>query len=156
MAWIDKLDTFSSAQAVTASAISDVKEIVKGYTGTSQSNATVDLGCTPDDIYLEIRCDETVTSGGGSATVTFTLESDSTANLATSATVHWSTAAIAQATLVAGYKVATIKLPSGDYEKYLGVRYTVASGPLTAGKFTAYLTNAADIHKNFAVGTEIG
>ena len=154
MAWIDKLNLFSDSQAVTASAISNVMEVVRGYTGTLQSNTTIDLGCTPSDLYLEIRVTETVTADGA-ATVTFSLESDSTADLATSATVHWTTAAIGKATLTAGYKVATLKLPGGNYEKYLGVRYTVATGPLTAGKFTAYLTNGQDIHKNFAVGTEI-
>jgi len=41
--------------------------------------------------------------------------------------------------------LAAVRLPSGSYERYLGVRYTVASGPLTAGKFDAFLTK--DVQK---------
>jgi len=129
---LDERTEFASALAVTATAISDV----------------IDLGATPTlrDIgngrgaFLVIQCDETATASG-SATVTFSLESDSTANLATSATVHLITAAIAKATLVAGYRVLCIALPIGvTYERYLGVRFTVATGPLTAGKFSAFIT----------------
>jgi hypothetical protein len=98
---------------------------------------------------------EEAATAAGAATVTFSLESDSTANLATSPTVHVTTAAIGKATLVVGYKFA-YQLPRGSYEKYLGTRYTVATGPLTAGKFSAYLTNALDSDiKVYAVGSEI-
>jgi hypothetical protein len=129
---LDERTEFCSAQAVTATAISDV----------------IDLGATPTlrDIgnghgaYLVIQCDESATASG-SATVAFSLESDSTANLATSPTVHLTTAAIGKATLVAGYRVLCIALPIGvNYERYLGVRFTVATGPLTAGKFSAFIT----------------
>jgi hypothetical protein len=33
-----------------------------------------------------------------------------------------------------------VPLPFGAYKDYVGVRYTVANGPLTAGKFNAYIT----------------
>ena len=52
------------------------------------------------------------------------------------------TAAIGKATLVAGYQVV-IPLPPGvTYERYLGARYTVATGPLTAGAFSFFITDA--------------
>ena len=129
---LDERTEFSDAQTVTSTAISDV----------------IDLGATPtlrslgagEPLYLVISVDEAVTAVG-SATVTFSLESDSTADLATSATVHAATAAIGKATLVAGYTAAIFPLPViANYERYLGVRYTVATGPLTAGKFSAFLT----------------
>lgn len=129
---LDERTEFSDALAVTASAISDV----------------IDLGATPtlraigndQPLYLVISTDTSATAAGA-ATVTFSLESDSTADLATSATVHYSTAAIGKATLVAGYQVVAIPLPiQANFERYLGVRYTVATGPLTAGAFSAYLT----------------
>lgn len=128
---IDKRNEFQDAVAVTASAISDV----------------IDLGATPalralamQHLNLVITCDEAATAAGA-ATVTFSLESDSTANLATSATVHYSTAAIAKTALTLGSYVCKVPLPiDATYERYLGVRFTVATGPLTAGKFSAYLT----------------
>lgn len=135
--FIDKQNEFADSQAVTVTAI---------------STNVIDLGATPttrnpapgEPIWLVIQVD-TAATAAGAATVTFSLESDSTADLATSATVHWTSAAIGKATLVAGYLVAAIALPHGDYERYLGVRYTVATGPLTAGAFSAFLT--ADVQK---------
>lgn len=129
---LDNLTEFADAQTVTATAISDVIDL--GSAPTLQ-----DIG-NGQPLYLVLTCDETAASGG-SATVNFSLESDSTANLATSATTHVSTGAIGQASLVAGTFKRVIPLPvEVRYERYLGVRFTVASGPLTAGKFSAFLT----------------
>jgi len=150
---IDVLDTFSSVQAVTATAISDVKDLGPFWSGT-QSNPTTNLGATGQEIYLVINVTEAATAAGA-ATVTFSLESDSTADLATSATVHWTSAAIGKATLVVGYNVIALCLPYGSYERYLGVRYTVATGPLTAGKFDAFLTNSVRSHSYFASASTI-
>lgn len=127
----DERTEFADALAVTASAISDVIDL--GAAPTLQ-----DLG-NGEPLYLVVQVDEAATAAGA-ATVTFSLESDSTANLATSATVHATTAAIPKATLVAGYTAWILPLPIADYERYLGVRFTVATGPLTAGKFNAFLT----------------
>lgn len=127
---LDERTEFSDAAAVTASAISDVIDLGAG---------DKPIGAV-DGLHLVIQCD-TAATAAGAATVQFSLESDSTADLATSATVHWQSAAIGKATLVAGYTVAVVPLPKGhNYERYLGVRYTVATGPLTAGKFNAFLT----------------
>jgi hypothetical protein len=128
---IDDRNEFSDALAVTSSAISDV----------------VDLGATPtlrslsmQNLYLVVTVDEAATAAGA-ATVTFSLESDSTADLNTSATVHYSTAAIGKAALTLGSTQVVVPLPvTANYERYLGVRFTVATGPLTAGKFSAFLT----------------
>lgn len=133
---IDDRTEFSDAQAVTASAISDV--IDTGATPTLKS-----IGMQP--MVLGITVDETVTAAGA-ATVTFSLESDSTANLATSATVHCASAAIPKATLVAGYKFFLPIPPNADVEQYLGVRFTVGTGPLTAGKFSTFLQMAPAVN----------
>lgn len=146
---LDTQNTFSDAQAVTATAISTN---VIDLNPVSGPNTLMDVGLG-EDIYLVVQTQTTATDSGSDATLTVTLESDSTANLATSATVHYSTGAIAFATFAtAGSTVAMVKLPPGSYEKYLGVRYTVASGPLTAGAFDAFLTK--DVHKyvNYASG----
>lgn len=134
---IDLYNQFSDSQAVTSTAIS-----TNVINATHLSNTLKDLG-QGEDLYLQIVCTESATAAGA-ATVTFSFESDSTADLATSATTHWSSAAIGKASLTAGTVVATVCLPPGvTYEAYLGVRYTVATGPLTAGKFTAFLTKEA-------------
>lgn len=132
---MDKGMEFSDAQAVTASAI---------------STNVMDLGVSHDfgvaaDLFLVVQCDVTATDAGSDATLTISLESDSTADLATSATVHHTSAAIALASLVAGETLLVVPVPPGAYERYLGVRYTVASGPLTAGKFSAFLS--ADVQR---------
>lgn len=101
-----------------------------------------------EGLYLVIQIDTAVTAAG-SETVTFALVSDSTANLATSPTTHWTSPAIAKATLVAGYYVAKIALPKGTYERYLGVT-TYPSGTLTAGKANAFLTPNPTTYKTFA------
>jgi hypothetical protein len=143
---LDAQNQFSDAQAVTATAIS--ANVVDTHAPGTNPNVTKDLG-TGEDLYLVIAVTETVTAAGA-ATVTFALESDSDAGLTTSPTVHFTTAAIPKATLVAGYEVAKFRLPAGSYERYLGVRYTVATGPLTAGKFDAFLVKDVDAYKAYA------
>lgn len=136
---IDYENQFSDAQAVTSTAI---------------STNVIDLGATPtlrdigngQPLYLVVITQTAATDDSSDATLTVTLESDSTENLATSATVHFTTGALAFAAFSpAGTVLAAVALPLGNYERYLGVRYTVASGPLTAGKFDAFLTT--DIQK---------
>lgn len=145
--YVDKQEELSDSQAVTVTAIStNVIDLTQGQAGLT----TIDIG-TGENMYLVIQVDTTATAGGA-AVVTFSLESDSTANLATSPTVHYTSAGTPVATLVAGYEVARIKLPGGDYERFLGVRYTVATGPLTAGAFSAFLTKDAHGQKNYASG----
>lgn len=131
---LDERTEFADALAVTSSAISDVIDLNAG--GTSPTLRNLGGG---EQLYLVVGVDTSATAAGA-ATVTFSLESDSTADLATSPTVHYSTAAIGKATLVAGYTAVVVEVPSGQYERYLGVRFTVATGPLTAGKFNAFLT----------------
>lgn len=152
--YVDKQEEFSDSQAVTDSAIStNVLDLTQGT-----ANLTlIDIG-TGENMYLVIQVD-TAATAAGAATVSFSLESDSTTDLATSPTVHWqSPAPVAIATLVAGYEVAKIKLPPQPpmYERYLGVRYTVATGPLTAGAFSAFLTKDIQNNRAYPVGFSVG
>jgi hypothetical protein len=151
----DIYDTFADAVAVTATAISDVKVVVKGYSGTNQSNTVADLGNLGRPLYLVLACDEAATADGA-ATVTFTLETDSAVGLDASVTTHITTEAIGKASLTPALFKRAYALPQGSYEKYMGVRATVATGPLTAGKFSYYLTDAVDSSiKVYAQGSEI-
>ena len=123
------------ADAPTASAISaNVIDL-----GPTTTNA---LRCLPGPRrqFVEIFVNTLVASGTGGSTVTFTLESDSTADLATSATVHASSAAIVKTALAAGTYVYLDVPADQTYERYLGVRYT-NSANLTAGKFTVRLVD---------------
>lgn len=122
-------------------------------TGTAAATAVlgdvIDLGSAPtlqdigngEDLYLVLQVDTDVAASGGAANVTFKLVSDSVATLDSSATVHWSSGAIAKGTLVAGYLIAAIKLPLGSYERYLGVTFTPDTNNTTAGKVNAFLTH---------------
>lgn len=144
---LDALLQLSSAQAVTATAF---------------STNTIDLGVARDvgageDLYAVFGVDETATAAGN-ATVTFQVVSSANANLS-SPHILSSTDAIPIADLVAGRApinlcvnaAALTSLPQG--ERYLGVQYTIATGPLTAGKFTCYISDSeVTTGKNYASG----
>ncbi len=146
---IDKLNTFSWETALTATAISDVIDLLPvsgaigaGSTGGPSANVTKNLG-GGQPLYLHVLVTTTLDSSGEAATLTVTLESDDAAALNTSATVHLTVAsAVAEATLAAGYWIAKgIPIPPGDYQRYLGVRYTVGTENFTSGKVSAWLSN---------------
>lgn len=138
MSHIDNKLLFSDAQAVTSTAISTNVVALEG-TGLSP-NATQNLG-DPAKAYLVVETAVACTDSGSDATLTVTLESATDAGLTTGAVVHAATAALAFAAFSAkGTVVMCIPLPFGAYKDYIGVRYTVASGPLTAGAFNAYIT----------------
>lgn len=141
--YLDAQNLFSDSQEVTATAISEnVIDL-----GPVDDNTLQDLHGEP--IYLVIQVTEAA-AAAGAATVTFTLESDSTADLATSATTHFSSGAIGKADLTLGAQPVVVALPKGDYERYLGVRFTVATGPLTAGEFDAFLVKDIDNWRAYA------
>lgn len=129
MAILDKGLEFSDAQAVTASAAStNVLDL-----GVVAPNT----GRGSNQMYLQIVVNTTA-DASGSATVAFALE-DSADDSSFAVVPGVSVAAIGKATLVAGYIVLTIALPP-RLRRYIRVYYTVATGPLTAGKFDAFLT----------------
>lgn len=122
--FIDKLLQVSSEQAVTASAAStDVIDF---------GQASPDVGMD-DRSQMVITVDEAATAAGA-ATVAISVQ-DSADN-STFADVAV-TVAIPKATLVAGYQ-HVIQMPT-KLRRYCRVYYTVATGPLTAGKFSAQI-----------------
>lgn len=152
---LDKFNEFADAQAVTSTAISQNVIDLAPLGGGTGTNTVRDIG-SGEDVYLVVRTVQAATDSGSDATLTVTLESDSTENLATSPTVHFSTGAMAFAAFSpAGAELAAIKLPAGNYERYLGVRFTVASGPLTAGTFDAFLVKDTQSYRAYAVGSTI-
>lgn len=141
---IDRQNSFSNEQALTATAVS-TNVIDLGPLGGDTANTIRDIGAG-ETLYLHILVTTVLDSAGEAATLTATLESDSTANLATSATTHWTSGSVAEATLAAGYWVAKgVAIPAGAYERYLGVRFTVGTENFTSGKVSAWLsTNRYD------------
>ena len=141
---IDKQLEFSDSQAVT---------------GSSASTNIIDLGSARDigvgeDLYLVIQADTAVTAAGA-ATVTFSLETDALSDFS-SPSARFVSEAVGKAALTAGAKPVTVQIPHG-VERYLRVYYTVASGPLTGGAFSAFLTKDVQawtaVASGFATGT---
>lgn len=130
--WVDKQVEFADSQAVTSTAIS-----TNVY--DTQVSQLVNIGGI-QGAFLVVQCDTTATDSGSDATLTVTLESADDAALSTNATVMASSGAIAFASLVGGATLWVIPLPFYQSRRYIGVRWIVASGPLTAGAFSAFIT----------------
>jgi hypothetical protein len=122
--------TLSASQAVTASAV---------------SANTIDLGQARDigggeeaHVFINV---EVSAAAAGAATVNFQVVTSANANLSTP-TIVGQTDAIPKASLVAGKQI-TIPVPRSFInalgQRYLGLQYTVGTGPLTAGTFSAYI-----------------
>lgn len=143
--YVDKYAEFSDGQAVTATAIStNVMDLNPAF----KLNTTgVDIG-TGQDVYFVLQADAAATAAGA-ATVVVTLESSAAAGL-TSSTVHLTSKTFALTDLTAGKTLMAVKLPTDTYLRYLGVRYTVATGPLTAGSFSAFLTTDVQAYRAYA------
>jgi hypothetical protein len=143
----DALLLLSSAQAVTASAVS---------TNTIDLGTSRDLG-SGEPLYAVFTVDTTATAAGA-ATVNFQVISSAAANLGTP-TVLVQTDAIAKTELTAGRRPIILEIPPSVLaaqpigQRYLGVQYTVGTGPLTAGAFTCNLVrDVQDVGKYHASG----
>lgn len=153
---LDERSEFADATALNTGGagtylIGDVMDLQGPTIGHgSGMNVTRDLGFD-DNMWLVIQVDTTATSGG-LATAVFTLASDNTASIATdgSATAHFATGAIPVASLTAGTIVACVKLPSGSYERYLGILQTTGTAAFTAGKVNAFLTSDPARYRAYA------
>lgn len=140
---LDVQAEFSDSQAVTATALSTNVYDQSPLTKT----ATRDLGAGADS-YLVLQVD-TAAAAAGAATVTVTLESADNTGM-TGSTVHGTFGPFSIAQMAAGTTLGTIPLPYGAYKRYVGLRYTVGSGPLTAGAFSAFITNNPQVYTAYA------
>jgi hypothetical protein len=131
---IDKFLQVSNEQAVTATAAStDVIDFGQVNPNSGMS----------DHLTVAITVDEAVTASG-SATVVFSVQ-DSADN---STFVDLAaTPAIGKAVLVAGYQLL-VPMPF-SHRRYVRVNYTVATGPLTAGKFSAQIVTGVQANRAY-------
>jgi hypothetical protein len=122
-----------SAQAITATALStnvvDLRNAsAPALSDTAQSSMVYLVVCA-------LQAFNTLTS------LTITLETDSTSNLATSPTTHLTFNA-PLAALTAGAVIACSPLPAGiNFERFMAVRYTVVGSNPTTGSVIAFLTD---------------
>lgn len=129
----DETTLLSDQQAITASAAStNVIDLAPIATGTTR-----DIG-KGKPIPLLVQVTEDFTADGA-GTLTVALQVDSVENFASPKTV-WTTAALALADLVAGKVIVPEYIPRGTDERYMRLYYTVATGPMTAGKIVAGVT----------------
>jgi len=147
-------DGTKTGQAITATAISENVIDLRNYRTGVTTPVLVDEGIGGDNLYLVVQCSVAAAGGDAAKTLTITLDSDSTADLATSATTHFSSGAILGSALTAGATVVRTRLPSGSYERYLGLTYTVSAG-FTSFKMLAYLTPNIDRNVIYPVGYSI-
>jgi hypothetical protein len=137
--FIDKQNTLCTDQAVTAAA--DTTD----YIDLSVARA-IGVGTK---LQLCVTCTQTCTAAG-SATVQFQLQSDDNTSFS-SPTVVLETDAIPKATLVAGYQFF-MPIPQTFNEQYLNMHFNVATGPLTAGKFTVQLVDGTQANTAYPKG----
>lgn len=124
---IDKELEFSDSQAITA---------------TAASTNVIDLSALSDHAIgnaVRVYCAvEAAFTAGGSGTLATTLEV-STDN-STWVVLH-TTGAVGKAALIKGKRLIDMQLPAAAAGawRYVRLNYTVASGPMTAGKVNAAL-----------------
>jgi len=139
----DAQNLFSDAQAITATAVS-TNVIDFGAAGKpvgAAANLRKDMG-RGMKVNLRVQMVEAALAAGA-ATLTVDLQTDDNEAMASPKTV-WTSGPIGKAALVAGYVFPLEWLPRGTDERYARLNYTVATGPLTAGKVTAGVVAAGE------------
>lgn len=139
---LDALATFSDVQSLAAAAgnvLSTGSYDLGPTTNVDSKGNTVisDAGRSQLDLFVQLIA--AVTSGGA-ATIDFQLVSADDGPLTTNITVLQSTGAMALAAMTAG-KMIRLSLPVGITQRYIGLRYVIATATTTGGTITAALIN---------------
>lgn len=128
---------FSDDQAITASTDStnviDLGAPGTPYGGAAALNDDVGKGAKIP-LLVQVTADM---AAAGAATLMVNISTGATTALGTTIA---SSAVIPKADLVAGKQINIDFLPNGIIERYLGIEYVVATGPMTAGNITAGIT----------------
>lgn len=145
---LDTQTKFSDSQALTATAIStNVLDLRNAATPT-----TVDEGMNnAPEVWFELHVITAAAGGDAAKTLTVTLESATDTGLSSGNVAHFTSAAILGSALTLGAVVVRVPLPSADYKRYLGVRYTVSAG-FTSFLLTAVLVLGTQRNVTYPVG----
>lgn len=131
------LDTqlkFADNQALTATTLAtNVVDLRNAATPTF-----VDEGILEDGVWLVVQSITAAAGGDAAKTLTITLESATDTGISSGNVAHFTSAAILGSAILAGATLARVLLPSADYRRYLGVRFTVSAG-FTAFAISAFL-----------------
>lgn len=112
-------------------------------------NLTRNVGAG-EQMWLFVLVTVAFTDAGSDSTMTFTLETDNSASMASSVVLL---TLPTFAALTAAGTLLLAPLPSSTlYEAFLGLKGTVANGNLTTGSFTAGLTHDPHIWQAYASG----
>lgn len=130
-------DGTKTGQAITATAIST--NVIDRSGGIAAFPALEDEGTNPDEQWLIVAAQTAAAGGDAAKTLTITLESAADAGLTSGPVVHYSTPAILGSAITLGATLLRIPLPSADYKKFIGLRYTVSAG-FTAFALMAFIT----------------
>lgn len=144
----DAQNLFEDAAAFTATRIS-TNVIQRNAT----DNATINVagGKYPPRLVVTVT---TAFVNPGTSELVLTLESDSTADLATSPTVHLTTANLAASMTSTGV-ILDVPFPTDDYEAFIGLRLTNAGANWTSGNLSAAIVIDSDDQRKYANRSEI-
>ncbi len=150
-------DDVSVAAAAGTALIGDVIDLDPA---SISPNTTVDIEGSDMWLILQTGSEEIITAGAA-GTLQFSLVSDALATLGAgvvaNCTLHYQTgalvtddAAVNDSRFNIGGLIAAIRLPSGSYEKYLGILATTATTTTTAGKINAFLCSDPALYRAYA------
>lgn len=128
-------------------------------TVTAVSTNAIDLGGSVpvrnvgwgEEMRMAVQVNTTALAAGA-ATVTFEVIQADDAALTTNVEVLIASAPIGKAALTAGGNPPLDVVLPANTRRFIGVRYTVGTGPLTAGVFSAGLVHDTDRQRNYASG----
>ncbi len=130
-------DGTKTGQAITATAISG--NVIDRSGGLASFPTLEDEATNPDEQWLIVQAQTAAAGGDAAKTLTITLESAADAGLTSGPVVHASTPAILGSAITVGATLWRTPLPSADYKRFIGLRYTVSAG-FTAWNVLAYIT----------------
>lgn len=140
---IDKQARFDWDNAITATRVStDTIDL-------SVANRDIGMG---DDLWL-VGVVTTAFTAAGAATLAADLIDDDNTALSSPATLQSLMAATGKASLVAGFELFKTRIAINKItQRYIGINWTVATGPMTAGAVRAFFTPNIDAQRYYPRG----
>lgn len=139
--------------AITVTAVSAA--IWLGPLATGNTGRNIALA---QPLYVFLAVNEAF-AAAGAATLNIEIITDDDSALGSPVSLY-ATGVIGKAALGAGIEVLCLPLPmgglpGGNYLEYLGLRFTVATGPMTAGKVTSGIVRTVPRTPHYATGYSI-